>query len=463
MTRSTCIVVPPLGSTGGTPRRVLLVCVIAAVSALGLSAYLAVLAYRGGVAMGCGPGSGCGTVLSSAWSRWLGLPVGVLAAGVYGIAAGAVLGVWRTRSAAARRFAWMVLLAAVTAAIGAAVWFLYLMRVKIEATCAYCTVTHVVGIATAAIAAAAWIRSRHELHTPGPMGAAASVAVGLAAVGILISGQVLLPAQSYQVHAMAAAPLPDGLDVPGSHGDHDHGVAASGGVMSQGAAPSAIPYDSGTGPDRSVTPTLTTVNLSVAELPVLGSRDAKHMLVFLGDYLCPECQELHRMLLSVLDQYQGQLGVIFMPFPLNPKCNSWFKGRGEMPKRFARSCEMARLALGIHRADPQAFAEWDVWVASFGGTVPLSEALDRAVEKVGREALEQALSDPWIDQQIERSAALFRALPEGVKTVPLLLLEGHYVSGLPDRLETLYKIIEDRLGIEPTDHLKNLLTSNEAQ
>src|SRR5690349_18993024 len=57
--------------------------VLAAI-ALAVSAYLAwqSAAGRGGP-VGCGPGSDCEQVLSTRWSRWRGVPVSVLAAGVY--------------------------------------------------------------------------------------------------------------------------------------------------------------------------------------------------------------------------------------------------------------------------------------------------------------------------------------------------------------------------------------------
>lgn len=451
MSSSPCQASSRFTSRASGTRRLLLAGAAGALAAFGLSAYLTAAALSTSTVAGCGPGSGCGDVLASSWSRWLGIPVGLAAAGVYALAVLAAGGAAVLPNPRMRRYCWHLLPGIALTVVGAAVWFVYVMLAKVGATCAYCTAAHALGILTVSAILAAWVRARRSDPTGSvSLGAAAlSGLVGVAALGLLIAGQVLRPVQRYQVRQWAQEPAaPSVLATDYDLGKHEHGATLPA---------SDTPYDRGTGPDRRITPTFTPVALPVQELPVLGSRDAKHMLVFLGDYLCPECQELHRMLLEVLDQYQGQLGVIMMPFPLNPKCNSWFKDRGEMPRRFARSCEMARLALAVHRADAGAFGEWDAWVARYGGTPPLAEALNHAVEKVGRQALDHALSDPWINQQIELSVELFRALPPSVQTVPVLLLPGHYVSGLPDRLEALCQIIETTLRIQPTDQLQALL------
>ena len=59
------------------------------VAAMGISAYLAWLSLTGGQAVGCGPDSGCDQVLHSRWAYWFGLPVSMLALGIYSLILGA--------------------------------------------------------------------------------------------------------------------------------------------------------------------------------------------------------------------------------------------------------------------------------------------------------------------------------------------------------------------------------------
>ena len=81
-----------------------------ALVALGVSVYLTVVVFEAsGVTAGCGDGSGgldCEHVLSSRWSKWLGLPVSAPAVGLYLTAALATVLLGPRFSAPVRRIAW---------------------------------------------------------------------------------------------------------------------------------------------------------------------------------------------------------------------------------------------------------------------------------------------------------------------------------------------------------------------
>jgi hypothetical protein len=158
---------------------------------------------------------------------------------------------------------------------------------------------------------------------------------------------------------------------------------------------------------------------------------------------------MHAMLTQAIERYDGQLAYAVLPFPLNRRCNAWLP-EGYQPDRYDRSCEIARLALAVHRSDPQAFALWDHWMISYNGTAPLAGAVDKAVELVGREALDSTLSEPWIDQQLRRNVELFIQLPHDVRdTVPVLIMDGHYVKGAPAEVRQLHELLEEKLGQRP--------------
>src|SRR5215813_3777514 len=74
--------------------------------ALGVSGYLAYVSLTQSTVAGCGPESGCGTVLQSRWGRWFGLPVSLLAVGVDTAILGASFRLGPGVSPALQRRAW---------------------------------------------------------------------------------------------------------------------------------------------------------------------------------------------------------------------------------------------------------------------------------------------------------------------------------------------------------------------
>ena len=113
-----------------------------AVAALALSGYLLWQGLTHDAAPGCGAGSNCDYVLGSRWSRWLGVPVGGLAALAH---AGVLLASFAAGPAAVpgrRRAAWLLMLLLTSAAAGAAAWFLFLQVHVLQTLCAYCTADH---------------------------------------------------------------------------------------------------------------------------------------------------------------------------------------------------------------------------------------------------------------------------------------------------------------------------------
>lgn len=118
---------------------------VLAVIALGLSSYLSWSTWSSTPVAGC-DNSGliaCDHVLSSPWSKWLGLPVSMLGALVY---VGILVATWL----AAKRdssLAWTALLTLSLMAAGSAMWFIGLQAVELGSFCLYCLGVHSCGLA----------------------------------------------------------------------------------------------------------------------------------------------------------------------------------------------------------------------------------------------------------------------------------------------------------------------------
>ena len=175
--------------------------------ALGISTYLAWVAFNSTGVAGCG-GSlfDCDHVLSSRWSRLFDVPVGVGAAALY---VGILLTLSFCRSNVSERsqlLAWRCLTCGSLAAGLAALWFVALQIFVIGHFCSYCLVAHACGLTIAATIL--WQSPLSGRST------AALSGVSLAGVLGLIGGQMLTPETpkwEAEFHVVEASP---GREVP---------------------------------------------------------------------------------------------------------------------------------------------------------------------------------------------------------------------------------------------------------
>ena len=144
-----------------------------AAAALGLCAYLTAAALTGdGRPAGCGPTAGCGAVLTSAWSRVVGVPV-VLPAAVLYAAVLAHLLVYRRTGGLAPAVAAGTML-------GAAGWFTAVQTVHLGAGCRYCLAAHALAVALAGVL----LRDARAPHAAVGLVLGALVTTGVAVVQI---------------------------------------------------------------------------------------------------------------------------------------------------------------------------------------------------------------------------------------------------------------------------------------
>jgi len=243
-------------------------CRLSALIATVLAAYLGWHVYQSGPIAGCGAESSfsCDEVLNSRWSRWFGLPVGLLAVPVYAsiFAASWFLGSKSPESV--RRLGWMLIIPLSVAAGFAAVWFTILQIVDVKQICPYCLGTHVCGLVLFGVLF--WqLPLHHDEEDSRPMliaGAAGIItppqrtgisglllalltSLGALGFAVLLGGQLLYESKTYTFEkhtptADAAVPSVDGMVVDGTAGDRPDGQpgALDGSLL---AAPTSKPND----------------------------------------------------------------------------------------------------------------------------------------------------------------------------------------------------------------------------
>jgi uncharacterized membrane protein/thiol-disulfide isomerase/thioredoxin len=212
-----------------------------------IAGYLAIHSVSGTSVAGCGVGSsnGCNVVLTSSWSKWLGVPVAVLGLAVYAALASLSPLLWWRNEEASRWITTAIVLLSVVAA-GASVWFIGVQVFAIHEYCKFCLVTDTCGILLGVIASFEAVRSAsknrplgsrsggqtglHALRSTMPVGTrqtAATIApamadppaLGLAFGGavpllaLLIAGQMLFATKTYEVQKVA---LSDTIEMTGS-------------------------------------------------------------------------------------------------------------------------------------------------------------------------------------------------------------------------------------------------------
>lgn len=382
----------PSAAGRGNDRLLVRVAMLIALLALCLSVYLAWVSMASGEApAGCGSASGCGRVLASKWSRWLGLPVSLLASALYVIVLGALAGAGRPR-----RGPWFVLVAAAGAIVGAGAWFTYVQLARVGALCPYCMAAHGLGLVLAALLL--WRAPRRHWG---------AMAIGLASVVLIAAVQVGTPAA---VGIVATAG-------PGRDSD----------VTRWGR--------------RTVTLMGGRLPLALDAEPHIGPPAAPLVLASMFDYMCPHCRRTHDVLERVRARYGAQLVIVMLPMPLHRDCNPHVYRA--MPARFESSCALARIALAVFLADPSLFEGFHHWMFQPREPWTVEQATAEAIRRAG-ESFKRSRADPRVERMIERNVTAYGR--SGSSRIPILFAPD--APAIYGRIENTGTVI-DLLGRPP--------------
>lgn len=402
-----------------------------AVAAL-VSCYLLSVSWTGGGLAGCGPESSCHKVLTSRWAYWFGVPVGLLALPAYGGMLLVSFVVTATTSPARRTAARTLLTVLAIIVGGSALWFVGLQVLVLRSVCPYCMAAHGCGLAAAAIVLfkipgalpSKEVRSPERQHPASPW---RNAAIGLGGVALLIAGQV-----TYKPKRNAITQL------------------AGGGVTGMPLAPTNRPANNAAASrvsPRTISLHDGQVVLNLDELPLIGSPDAPHAMVSLFDYTCHHCREMHEHLLQAHAVFSNQLAIVCLPMPLDANCNPAIK---RTPEAHIGACEYARLGLAVWRAEPAAFNRFDSWLFGQRSVPSLLETKQQAEQLVGREALQNALADEWVNRQIERNVALYQMNFQKARNniMPQILVGSRIGFGSLSSVEDLFRLLETEFGLK---------------
>ena len=384
--------------------RILLVALI--LVALAVSAILSWHYITGKAMAGCGGGSPCSQVLGSRWSALAGIfPVSGLALAMYFAMLVVVFFIGANTEVSVRRLAWYAIIMLSGAVAGSAVWFTAIQKWFIGAHCPYCTTAHTIGIfITVLVIWRAFNEyDKSKLHSPKRLVSKLQI------VALIFSGFVL----AGLLAATQTIFMPLTVNQEGSLRESQ----------------TVIDYH---------------------DAPIVGSPDAPYIVTLLFDYQCTHCQKIHFMLGDVVRRYEGKLAFILCPVPLNSACNRYVLNNVET---FSNSCDLSRIGLAVWFANQEAFAEFDNWMFSFetgNRWLPRSveAAMAKAVELVGQDVFDTALTDPRIEQHIQKSVRIYgQTIQGGSSGIPKMIYGSHWIIPEPYNAEELILILQKSLSL----------------
>ena len=365
---------------------------------------------------GCGAGSGCAEVLNSRWSLVLGIPVSAAALSVY-LSALLATGFIASRSPPAmQRIAWTCLVLLAFVILLAAGWFMLLQYYVVDAICPWCMVEHSIGVLLAGTVFWCMPRDKSILSESGmPVhlvwGRRKLLLAAMGAVSGLVGVQIAVPSSGRE---QGAKRLAEGESI-----------------------------DTGPGTDRRISVLNGELQLTIHDEPLVGSPDARRIVVLMFDYCCPHCRDTHRFLTEAREKFPDQFAVLALPTPLDSDCNS---NVTKTETGFEHACDLARLALAVWRADPDRFAQFDGWLFDSSEQRTPAEARVEAERLVTSQALSTSETESMIEERIRRNISAYTE--SAAKRIPVILSpDMKSIVGRPTR-EQLFEILRDDLGLQ---------------
>ncbi len=448
-----------------------------ALLACSVSGYLVWIALSAGEAVGCGGAMDCDAVLQSFWSKWLGLPVSIPALSMYLTLLFALAFAGPLAPDNVRKLAWTLTTALTSLAALAAVWFVFLQMAVVQAFCTWCFTVHVAGLGMFLLAISCGSLAMGRKLLVGSAFGAVGVAALIAGQyfqedtsGGLVEDNVTNAANTPVVRLDAGQaraedgsgnePLPGGIsmsdldifriepgdDEPGD--DSNPPITLDPPTVETPDPPSTPPAQidpeaSDEGKQRLLTVLGGTAELNAYQYPIIGSYESDHLVVELFDYTCPHCRSMHRQLAAAKPRFNGRVGFLQIPVPLNTACNPHVTRDSE---KHRDACELAALALAVWRSQPAKFEEYHNWLMKDDHPPAVTDARAAAEQLIGTEQLIAQLGDPQLSGRIAVGGQLYKLARFG--SIPKLLLPTSVFTGRATTEDELVEMLTRHLGLE---------------
>ena len=384
-------------------KRNLMIIRVVALIALALSGYILWTTMNQSAQLaGCGEGSGCDAVLQTKWSSWFGMPVSAGALVVYG-----VIFVLSFLVSSSKSPSWLLLVFFSLLASASGVWFMFLQVFLIKSYCIYCSLVHLCGIVitilvlkTIPVQVPQQQTGKKKKVEPEGIPSRKFFYAGL--FGVL--GVAVLAMGQMKSTTMQTPETPS---------------------VGSSSLPSSVPV-------KKVSLMNGSVPVAVGAFPVLGQLESDHVVGHVFDYTCPACRKLHPDLLLALQSSQRKTALVMIPMPLDAECNP---GVSQTSYQHMNACAFAKLGLAIWRVKPEAYASFDHFMFQSEFPPSLEKARSVASQLVPADALDSALKDPSLMNQLRDGLNIFYSPAMQRKVLPILIAPDKAVYGIPHHSE----------------------------
>ena len=475
--------------------------------------YLSWRSTQAGPVPGCGGSTfDCDHVVTSAWSRWMGIPVSYLGCATY---LALLVGLCLIRTPpftsevirARQRLAWTFIVPLAVMASLSAIWFTYLQLFEIGKLCPYCLVTHGCGLMLSIVVAVLLLPRYMRANTTSEAGNRTWMSIlvtgGVLGAASLVLGQQFFPhstmvivdeVQVSQTSNAATFGAPGQTNADTSTDDDQFFMAAPGttapGITESGTedtvqegidgkanstANRAQKNIGATTEDSSVDTTSESLDDDLADIasapvvaektsavgrhrfyffmrsdpidayeyPILGSPDAKYLIVEVVDYTCHHCREMYHHVEAARQHYGDDLAVLVRPVALEKQCNPYLKS--QLPAH-VNACRYARLALAIWTVSPNKFSEFHHWLLGPETIPSLESAAAFANELIGADALREAIQSREALDMLGENHRLWNGIGG---TLPYVFAGRRLIQGMPRDDKDFIKTLDSLLGVTP--------------
>lgn len=404
-----------------------------------VASYLGWTGLQSSSVAGCGPESGCGDVLSSRWSSWLGVPVSLLALPLYLVLIVSTARVGKDRiENVLDILAFAALSSSVMIGL-AAIWFTSIQGLVIGKFCPWCLTAHAAGFGASLLIARRFWFPRGETdwaHLLTPKSKGYATLAGCAGLLLLAGGQIAYEPDSYAVVTLQEEEKDAGLSTE----KETETVAPAEEEEIEKPRSTRLRLHGGR------------FLLNASEHPLIGRSEAGNYVLSLFDYTCHHCRSTHPHLASLKESFPDDLAIISLPTPLNTDCNPLMQRLGrKTPSAHREACNYAALSLAVYRLKPEVWQEFDHWLFTGKNAPPVSAALNHGGKLVGGvEQLRQAMKDPWIGEQIRLAVDIYEANSQakGQGSMPQLVIGNSLVFGQINNPARLYTVVGKEFGLK---------------
>ncbi|MCA9186660.1 MAG: thioredoxin domain-containing protein, partial [Planctomycetales bacterium] len=440
----------------------------------------------------------CDEVLSTSWSRWLGIPTGVLATACYASALVLSLFLGATIPSHVRRIAWFLLIPLLVAAAGAALWFSGLQHFAVHKYCWQCLTVHAGGLLAAAMLLPRSFPDLNRIGQPqspaagttrpvripgmpvmpgvlaerGPVTHAWQIAGlwagGLLGLIVLVAGQVIAPQDTMQVTSFddedaadatpAILPPPSGAQRIVS----DEGVERTGSASNDDLAISDedLSFDASAADDGSSVALATNTTAvagkdrraylgpdlpgaNVYEFAHVGDPEAEYVVVEVMDYTCPHCRKMQAHMAKLEEDLGSRLVLVIRPVALEKECNEYFPTN---ETHHPNACKYARAALSVALYHPESFEAFHRWLLEEERPPSLTDVFDRAGKIMGGQGtLIEAMSSERVMNYLTSDN---RLMHDKELQLPTIIYDRRVASGLPQSESRWREVVEKDFGIK---------------